>query len=350
MFEIIATIRRDQEKRSDIQAYSDRIKFLILELGITTFRINVGKWNTSEFEILVKDVEQIRRIANENCKEVTIILDLPFPGKKARVITYVKKIEHNIKEGKPVEIFSASEEELGKLISTEQSKKYVFGISVPNIGDRVKIGDEIIYADGEGMFEVSGIDGSRHITAIPKSTFKLDHSKSIHFSQSIQMSKIDESVKKLIKEISPDVIALSFVENSDSVNEVKQILDSCDLKCQIMAKIENAIGVENFEKIIESVDSIMVARGDLGLYIDIKDFPKTVFSLINKTKEKNKLVYVATGFMDTYVSQCVPSRSDMIDLYTTVNSEADGIVFTYKTVRNNNIMKNIVEMVNDWIK
>lgn len=49
LIDVIATIRRDQEKKNDTEAHLQRIKYLMLELNIIIFRINVGKWNEEEF-------------------------------------------------------------------------------------------------------------------------------------------------------------------------------------------------------------------------------------------------------------------------------------------------------------
>lgn len=352
-FEVIATIRRDQELKNNIEDYLKRIKYLMLDLNVTAFRINVGKWDTKEFGTLIEDVKLIRTVADENNKNITIILDLPFPGKKARVITYVKKIDYKIKKNRLVEIYSATEYELGRIINQrkndrENDRGLIFGITVQNVGEKVKVGDKILYADGEGLFEVASIDSPNKITAIAMNNFKLDNSKSIHFQNSVHMAKLDDTVIELVKKINPDVIALSFVEDNSSVKEMRRVLKEASLECDIMAKIESVKGVYNFDDILESVDSVMVARGDLGLYIDIIEFPRIVFDLIKKTKAKNKFVCVATGFMDTLVDQCVPSRSDIIDLYVMVNSEVDGVVFTYKAVRADNVMRVIVDIVNDW--
>lgn len=349
MFDIIATIRRDQERKNDTKSYSRRINYLINDLNINVFRINVGKWNEEEFETLIEDVKIIRDTANKYKKKARIILDLPFPGKKARVITYAKKVGFNIKKNKTVEIYSATEYELGKLHDSFVNKNnLIFGVSVPGIGKMVKIGDSILYADGEGEFSVKSIDGENKIIAVAKNNFKLDNAKSIHFKNSVYMSDLDETVVKLIDNIRPDELALSFVENVDCVKKIKKVLQQNGLSCNIMAKIESQKGVANIDDILDVVDSIMIGRGDLGLHIDIVDFPQVVFDLIEKTKSKQKYICVATGFMDTYVNQCIPSRSDIMDLFVTVNTKADGIVFTYKTVRENEIMKEIVSIINIW--
>lgn len=349
MFDVIATIRRDQEKKNDAKAHLKRIKYLMLNLNITTFRINVGKWDEKEFDTLVRDVKMIREVAENNNKKARVILDLPFPGKKARVITYAKKVGFNIKKSKTVEIYSATEYELGKIHDQYKNEnKLIFGVSVPNIGDMVKIGDDILYADGEGLFVVKTIDGSNKITAIAQNNFQLDNAKSIHFKESVHMADLDDTVVRLVKSIKPDAIALSFVEDGNSVMKIRDVMEKLNLKCSIMAKIESKNGVENIDSILDTVDSIMIGRGDLGLHVDVIDFPQIIFDLIKKTKKKNKYVCVATGFMDTYVEQRIPSRANIIDLYVMVNSEADGVVFTYKVVREDEVMEKIVNMINVW--
>ena len=54
-----------------------------------------------------------------------------------------------------------------------------------------------------------------------------------------------------------DFIAASFVRTADAVREIREILDEAGSSIQIIAKIENAEGIENLDAIIEASDGIM---------------------------------------------------------------------------------------------
>ena len=71
-----------------------------------------------------------------------------------------------------------------------------------------------------------------------------------------------------------DFIAASFVRNADAIIEIKQMLDVAGANLKVIAKIENAEGIENIDSIIAASDGIMVARGDMGVEIPFEELPR----------------------------------------------------------------------------
>lgn len=64
-----------------------------------------------------------------------------------------------------------------------------------------------------------------------------------------------------------DLIAASFVRRASDVEEIRDVLGPRGSHIQIISKIENHEGLENFEEILNVTDGVMVARGDLGMEI-----------------------------------------------------------------------------------
>lgn len=346
-FEIIATIRRDQEKKYDSKDFEKRMDFL-LGLGIRTFRINVGKWDESEFRLLCEDIEYNRK--KNSSEKIKILLDIPYPGQKTRIITYGQKVNIRLKRSSHIHIYSANIEELSRIHEYEKAlnhREIIIGISLPEIGKATKVHDRLIYADGEGEFEVNKIIDDRHIVVEPQNDFIIDNGKSISFLGSVQVHNMTNATLELIKRIEPDILALSFVENKRQLEEVRSQISMICSECKLMSKIENLEGVKNFEEILCATDSVMVARGDLCLNVPLEDFPKITEELVEKTVQAGKNVYVATGFMDTLENQYLPSRSDLIDLYSVFKSKANGAIFTYKIVRSSRF-KVVTDIIHSW--
>ena len=81
-----------------------------------------------------------------------------------------------------------------------------------------------------------------------------------------------------------DFVAASFVRTADDVTEMRRFLDEHGgRRLKIIAKIENAEGVENIDEILRVSDGVMVARGDMGVEIPLEDVPIHQKALIRNT-------------------------------------------------------------------
>src|SRR5690606_5222591 len=91
-----------------------------------------------------------------------------------------------------------------------------------------------------------------------------------------------------------DFIALSFVRDAADIRQLREILGEKANKIKVIAKIEDQEGVRNIEAIIREADGIMVARGDLGVEVQIQDLPNIQRHIVRRCAELGKRVIVAT--------------------------------------------------------
>ena len=87
-----------------------------------------------------------------------------------------------------------------------------------------------------------------------------------------------------------DFIALSFVRGVDDIRQLKHLMGHKVGKVKIIAKIEDQEGVSNLEDIIQEADGIMVARGDLGVEINLEDLPNVQRKIVRLCAESGKRV------------------------------------------------------------
>ncbi|MGI9322967.1 MAG: pyruvate kinase, partial [Pseudomonadales bacterium] len=128
-----------------------------------------------------------------------------------------------------------------------------------------------------------------------------------------------------------DFIALSFVREAEDVRELRELLGPKANKIKIIAKIEDQSGVENLEAIIDEVDGIMVARGDLGVEINIAQLPNVQRRIVKLCAERGKRVIVATHLLESMIENPIPTRAEVTDVANAIYEEVDAVMLSGET-------------------
>jgi len=132
-----------------------------------------------------------------------------------------------------------------------------------------------------------------------------------------------------------DYIALSFVRDAKDVLQLRELIaehkpERLD-NIRIIAKIEDQEGVKNLEEIVKVADGIIVARGDLGVEIDLAELPNTQRRIVRLCAEYGKRVIVATHLLESMIENPIPTRAEVTDVANAVYEEADAIMLSGET-------------------
>ena len=129
-----------------------------------------------------------------------------------------------------------------------------------------------------------------------------------------------------------DFIAASFVRTAEDVMEIKKLLEQNGGKAiKIISKIENADGVENIDEILKVSDGIMVARGDMGVEIEMQLLPAIQKMLIKKTYLAGKVVITATQMLDSMIRNPRPTRAETTDVANAIYDGTSAIMLSGET-------------------
>ncbi len=145
---------------------------------------------------------------------------------------------------------------------------------------------------------------------------------------------IDQDKKDVIFAVENgfDFIAMSFVRSKENVMELRQLLKEHNAEhVQIITKIENEEGMENYLEIIDAADGQMVARGDLGIETPIQNLPIYQRQIVKACRSKGKFVIVATHFLETMIDNPFPTRAEVSDIFNAVVQKTDAVMLSGET-------------------
>jgi len=176
---------------------------------------------------------------------------------------------------------------------------------------------------------------------------------SVKIEADVITTKDKEDLKFGIKQ-DVDWVALSFVKSAKDILQLRSLISKLEgknkrVRTKIIAKIECKEAVKNFDQILEAVDAIMVARGDLGIELPPEDVPLIQKRIIEKCLEIAKPVIVATQMLDSMIENPRPTRAEVSDVANAVIDHTDAVMLSGETASGKypveavNIMRKIIE-------
>ena len=128
-----------------------------------------------------------------------------------------------------------------------------------------------------------------------------------------------------------DYIALSFVRDANDVRQAVALIKPRLPRCQVVAKIESRQAIENIDEIIEAVDGIMIARGDMGVAIPIYEVPIIQKHIIKKCNAAGKFVITATQMLEHMTEHSRPTRAEVTDVANAIIDGTDFVMLSAET-------------------
>lgn len=199
----------------------------------------------------------------------------------------------------------------------------------------VKAGDTILIDDGLIQLTVEEVTDTDVVCRVVNGG-ELGQKKGINVPNvEVKLPAITEQDKNDILfgiEQDIDFIAASFVRNAEAIKEIKELLRANGgERIDVIAKIENAEGVHNIDKIIKAADGVMVARGDLGVEIPAHEVPHIQKMIIRKCNESYKPVITATQMLDSMMRAPRPTRAEVTDVANAIYDGTDAIMLSGET-------------------
>ncbi|QOJ15526.1 MAG: pyruvate kinase [Planctomycetia bacterium] len=128
-----------------------------------------------------------------------------------------------------------------------------------------------------------------------------------------------------------DYVALSFVRRPADLEAVREILARSSARTQVIAKIEKSEALSQLDEIIALSDGVMVARGDLGVEMDLWRVPLVQKDITLRCRAAGVPVIIATQMLQSMVSSPMPTRAEVSDVANAILDSADAVMLSAET-------------------
>mgnify|MGYP005847608079 CR=1 FL=1 len=290
----------------------------LITAGVDVFRINTSHGDLAEHQ---KRLEAVRAISGRLGQPVAVLVDLPGPkmrlgelpgGSVSCELGAVFRFVRGRAPAAPNELTTTYEPLVDEL----------------SVGDRVMLSDGtvamVVEARGEDHAECRvvqpGVLRSRQGVNLPGVKLTAPC-----------LGETDRRNVRWAAENGADFLALSFVRSADDVRQLKDLLDTLGSQAQVIAKIEKPEAVARLAEIVEAADGVMVARGDLGVEIDIARVPMVQKEIIATCHRYHKPVIVATQMLDSMHHSQLPTRAEVTDVANAILDGADACMLSGET-------------------
>ena len=291
----------------------------LINNGMNVARINFSHATKEEKESVVASVKEVRKRTKE---PIAILYDTKGPEFRNGMM---ENGEITLKEGNMIRVVKEN------VLGNEER----FTVNYPNAIDGLNVGNIILLENGLMKIEVISKEEDG-VTCKIINGGVLGNKKSLNVpGVKLDMPFISDQDREDIIyacEHDGDFLALSFVSTKEDVLEVRQLLreHNC-MDMQIISKIESSTGIDNLDEIIEVSDGIMVARGDLGVEVPMKELPVLQKMMIEKCHEQGKFCIVATEMLASMYKSSRPTRAEVSDIANAVFNGADAVMLSGET-------------------
>jgi pyruvate kinase len=323
-------------------ADSERLE-TILEAGVDVCRLNFSHGSHDDHG---RSLDAIRAWATRHDRPTTVFGDLCGP--KIR-LNRVAGGSLELKRGDTVRFVRGDAD-----CTAEQ-----FTITYPRFIDEVEEGQRVLIDDGLVRLLVTARQPER-VTCTCTAGGVVSSKKGVNLPDtSLSTPALTEKDREDLEwaiEHDLDYVALSFVRRAEDLQELRAAIDQRGSAIGVIVKIEKPEALDDLENLIELADAVMVARGDLGVEMDVWRVPLIQKAITARCRAAGKPVIIATQMLQSMVTNAMPTRAEVSDVANAILDGADAVMLSAETAVGDypslavNMMDRVAQAVEGYLR
>lgn len=289
----------------------------LVDAGVNVFRLNFSHGSHEEHSAVLTD---IRRIGREADRQIAVLQDLCGPKMRLGPI--------------PGDVVECSLGEEFILVSDRTAENpHELTCSYRDLPDDLKPGETVLFADGTVAMRVTD-------TAPGRARLEVTLPGRLRSRQGVNLPGSDLNVKSLTDKDLRDLdwtarhagdvqyVGLSFARTPEDVAWLRRELTVRNCSARVVVKIETPRAVRHLDAIVAATDGVMVARGDLGVEMDIAQVPAIQKRVITLCNQAHRPVITATQMLNSMEYSNRPTRAEASDVFNAVLDGTDAVMLS----------------------
>lgn len=291
----------------------------LIECGMNVARINFSHGSHEEH---LKVINMVKAAREEMKQPVAIMLDTKGPEIRLGIVKNGSAI---LKKGQQWQLVK----------EVIEGDEVSISINPGSVLNDLKGDETILFDDGYIVSKVVKID-KEGVTVEILNDGIIRSKKGVNIPNAIlnlpAVTETDIADIRFGCQQDVDIIAASFIRSADHVLEIKKLLaNENKADTLVLAKIENAEGVHNFDTIVHVADGIMIARGDLGVEVPLSQVPGLQKMMIRKCYLAGKPAVTATQMLESMIQNPRPTRAEVSDVANAIYDSSSAVMLSGET-------------------
>ncbi len=300
----------------------------LIDRGVNVFRLNFSHGTHADH---AQTIVYARQAAAERQAPTAILQDLCGPKIRTGAIALDGLFLYDLER---IALCASDDMDLGRVLAKARDITTVIPIDMAGFADRLDPGARVYINDGIIRLGVEAVEAPMVVCRV-LSGGRVTSRKGVNLPGGA--GRIDAITSKDLIDLKMglehgvDFVALSFVRSADDIHRLRGHMRDMGRVVPIIAKVEKAEAVEAMDAIVDAADGVMVARGDLGIEVNIEETPLIQKRLIQACRAHGKPVITATQMLESMVENPIPTRAEVSDVANAILDGTDALMLSQET-------------------